>query len=274
MNFDDVHAYKKEIADLYTKRSTTYDNSMWHDRMAKKLVDFVNIKIDSQILDIGTGTGMVAYYAASKIGPEGTVIGIDISEGMIQVANAKLNKSPYKNIRFDVGDGEDLNYSLNSFDVIFCSSAFIWMTDLPATLRYWRKHLKPDGKLGLHAFSETAYITGVAAQSVLQKYGVNYLMSKPTGTVEKCTSLLEKAGYTNININVDPDGVYIDLEEAKNSWVSELHPAPGQYPHPLKNLTPEQLDNARADYEREMEKLSTENGVWNDMTTFYVYGEK
>jgi len=274
MSVTDSHTYKKEIADLYSRRSDSYDKIAWHDKIAKKLVDGANIKLDYRILDICTGTGMVAFYASSKLGPDGSVIGVDISKGMLETAKAKLSKSKLQNVGFDLGDGEDLNYEPDRFDVIFCSSAFIWMTDLHATLIHWRTRLRPGGKSGFHAFSENAFVTGVVAQSVLQKYGVNYLMNKPIGTIEKCRMLLDKAGFRNIDIKADKDGAFMGLEEAKNSWVSASYPAPGQFPHPLKDLPPELLASARADYEREIEKLNTHNGVWNDMTTFYVYGEK
>jgi ubiquinone/menaquinone biosynthesis C-methylase UbiE len=274
MNRDQAEAYKKEIAELYSSRSQSYDKSEWHDQMARKLVDFANIKSDSQVLDIGTGTGMVALYAASKLVAGGSVIGIDISEGMIEKAKSKLDASQVTTVRFELGDGESLCFAPNSFDCIFCGSAFIWMTDLYATLTHWKTFLKPTGKIGFHAFSENAFITGVVAQSVLLDYGVDYLMNKPTGTVDKCFKLLEQSGYKNIDVKLDKGGNYISLEEARRSWVSMSHPAPGQFPHPLAVLTPEQLACARADYEQEIEKLNTKDGVWNDMTTFFVYGER
>ena len=274
MNKYQAQIYKKEIADLYSSRSQTYDSSAWHDRMARKLVDFANIQSDSQILDIGTGTGMVAFYAASNIGPQGSVIGIDISEGMLEKARSKLNACEVENVRFELGDGEALDFPPSWFDFIFCGSAFIWMTDLNATFIHWKTFLKHHGKVGFHAFSENSFVTGVVAQSVLLEYGVNYLMSKPTGTVEKCHRLLEQSGFKNIDIEIDKDGHYISLEEAKSAWVSTSHPAPGQYPHPLMALTPEQLACARTDYEKEIEKLNTKDGVLNDITTFYIYGER
>ena len=86
MNSDQIRDYKKEIAGLYSMRSQAYDSSVWHDKIARKLVDYSNITIGSQVLDIATGTGMVALYAASKVGSLGSVIGIDISEGMIKKA--------------------------------------------------------------------------------------------------------------------------------------------------------------------------------------------
>ena len=275
MNQKDSLEYKQAIANLYSRRSQSYDSSDWHDRMARLLVDYANITAGSKVLDIATGTGMVAFYSASKVGLLGSVIGIDISEGMIQKANSKLESSEMSNIRFEIGDGEALAFEENSFDYIFCGSALIWMTDIESALAHWRTKLKSNGKVGFHAFSEKAFITGVVAQSVLEKYGVSYLMSKPTGSVDKCQKLLKQAGYRNIDVKIDSDGNYIGLEDAMDSWVTTLsHPAPGQFPHPMSSMTAQQLFSARADFERELEKLNSEHGIWNDMTTYYVFGEK
>lgn len=274
MNEDQTQAYKKEIADYYSRRSQTYDDIAWHDRIARKLVELAGVRADVSVLDIATGTGMVAMYAASKLGPNGALVGIDISEGMLNIARSKIPDSPIKNIHFELADGEALPFPLESFDVILCGSAFIWMSDLHSTLTHWKAHLKPEGKIGFHAFSEDAFVTGVVAQKVLLKYGVSYLMSKPTGSIEKCHLLLEQAGYKNIEIIVDKDSSYIGLEEARKAWVSLRQPAPGQYPHPLTNMTAEQITNAQADFEHELERLNTDRGIWNDMTTFFVFGEK
>lgn len=266
--------YKKEIADYYSRRSQTYDKSAWHDRIARKLVETARISADASVLDIATGTGMVAMYAASQLGPGGSLVGIDISEGMIDIAKSKILDSPINNIRFEIGDGEALQFPLESFDWILCGSAFIWMNDLYSTLTHWKTRLKPKGRIGLNTFSEDAFVTGVVAQKVLLKYGVSYLMSEPTGSAEKCHRLLEQAGFKNIEIVVDRESSYIGLEEAKKSWVSPRQPAPGQYPHPLANMAAEQMASAQADFEQELERLNTDRGIWNDMTTFYVFGEK
>lgn len=266
--------YKQEVARYYALRSARYDGIAWHDRIARTLADGAHFPADARILDVATGTGMLAFHAASRLGPQGTVIGVDISAGMLDEARAKLTTAQSGKLRFEAGDGEALDFPPGSFDVIFCSSAFILMTDLDATLKHWRTLLKPRGRVGFHAFSEQAFVAGVVAQTVLRNLGVDYAMNRPTGTVARCRSLLERAGYRNIDIRVEEAGQFISLAEAKDAWVSLARPAPGQFPHPLSALTPGQLAAARAEYEREMEKRMTDAGIWNDMTTFYVYGEK
>jgi ubiquinone/menaquinone biosynthesis C-methylase UbiE len=272
MNPDQIKAYKTEVADYYSQRSSNYDAIEWHEQIARKLVDLSNIHPGAQVLDIATGTGMVALYAATRVGAAGSVIGIDISTGMLEKAKSKA--AGLKNVRFELGDGEAPGFPSDSFDFIFCSAAFILMPDLHAALVHWKKLLKPDGKLGLHAFSENSFVSGVVAQAVLSRFGVNYLMSKPTGTVGKCRRLLEQAGYRNIDLIVDAESTYVSLDEAKRDWVGSMRPAPGQFPHPLACLTPRQLAQARAEYDAALEKINTKDGIENNMTTYYVYGEK
>lgn len=66
---------------------------------------------------------MVAMCAALQLGPHGSVIGIDISEGMIDVARSKIPDAPINNIHFEIGDGEALPFPPDSFDLILCGSA-------------------------------------------------------------------------------------------------------------------------------------------------------
>jgi ubiquinone/menaquinone biosynthesis C-methylase UbiE len=274
-----LNNYKQEIADLYTRRSVNYDNSAWHLRIAHLLVEYAQITPGQSILDIATGTGMVAIKAARMIGNTGNIIGIDISSGMLEQAIhkvAELEKNNIKlNIDFQIADAEDLDFPINSFDRILCASAFIWMQDIQAALSHWYTFLKSDGIIGFHAFADTAFIGGVIAQKVAAKYGVNLEFSKPTGTVEKCRELILSAGFEVVDIKIDrEDSGYISLEKAKSMWAGSSHPSPGQYPNPLSHLSSAELTQMKVEYDAEIEALNTEKGIWNDVTTFYIFGSK
>lgn len=267
--------YKQQVADLYSSRSSNYDNGDWHPRIAHRLVEYAHLRPSQHVLDIATGTGMVAIKAAQIVGIEGRVIGIDISIGMVEQAKRKVETLGLGNVEFQLADAEALNFLDNSFDCILCSSALIWMSDLSGALRHWHQLLKPGGLLGFHAFADTAFISGVVAQRVLEKYGVLLLLSKPTGTVEKCHNLLKQAGFVEIDVNTEQDGGYISLESAKGMWSGNGSvPAPGQHPNPLLQLSSEHLTQARVEFDAELETLQTKQGVWNDITIFYTFGRK
>ena len=269
-----LNEYKQQIADLYSRRSQTYDDGDWHPRIAHRLVEHARITRGQHVLDIATGTGMVAIEAAQLVGSEGRVVGVDISNGMLEQAKRKIEALGLSNIQFQFADAEALDFPENSFDVVLCSSAFIWMSNLNAALRLWHRLLKPGGLIGFHAFAETAFVGGVVAQKVAEKYGISYAMSKPTGTIEKCHDLLAAAGFKAIEIKSEQDGGYISLEQAKRMWAGSQHPAPGQFPNPLSQLSSQQLEQAKAKFEAELEALVTEQGIWNDITIFFTFGRK
>jgi ubiquinone/menaquinone biosynthesis C-methylase UbiE len=269
-----LNEYKQQIADLYSRRSQTYDDSDWHLRIAHRLVEHAGITRGQHVLDIATGTGMAAIEAAQLVGYEGRVVGVDISNGMLEQARRKVEAFGLSNIQFQLADAEALDFPENSFDVVLCSSAFIWMSDLNAALRLWHRLLKPGGLIGFHAFAETAFVGGVVTQKVAEKYGISYAMSKPTGTIEKCHDLLTAAGFEAIEIKPEQDGSYISLEQAKLMWAGSEHPAPGQFPNPLSQFSSEQLEEAKAEFEVELKALMTEQGIWNDVTIFFTFGHK
>jgi ubiquinone/menaquinone biosynthesis C-methylase UbiE len=266
--------YKQEIADLYTRRSSIYDHSEWHLQIAHRLVEYGRVNVGQQVLDIATGTGMVALKASEIVGTGGKVVGVDISIGMLEQARQKAESLGLQQVEFLLADAEALDLEPDRFDRIFCASAFIWMSHLHDALCHWWRFLKPGGRIGIHAFADTAFVGGVVAQAIAARYGIDFAMSKPTGTIEKCRELLARSGFAAIEIHIEQGGSYISLEAAKRMWAGDNHPAPGQYPPPLSQLSVEQLAQAQAEFEAELEQLQTEQGIWNDMTTFYVFGQK
>lgn len=266
--------YKQQIADLYSDRASSYDRSDWHQQIACRLVEYAEISPGHQVLDIATGTGMAAIETAKLLDSEGRVIGVDISEGMLSQARQKVETLNLGNIEFQLADGESLNFSANSFDRIFCSSALIWMADVEAALRLWYKLLKPNGKLGFHGFANTSFVSGVVTKQVCQRYGVSLTYNEITGTAKKCHNLLASAGFKNIEVKTEQYGSYISLESAKQMWMSAAHPTPGQFPNPLSKLSAEKLKTLKAEFETELEKLASDRGIWNDITIFFSFGKK
>ncbi|HEY9604617.1 MAG TPA: methyltransferase domain-containing protein [Allocoleopsis sp.] len=270
----ELNEYKQQIADLYSRRSLTYDESGWHAQFAHRLVELAQLCPGQHVLDIATGTGIVAIEAARIVGSEGRVVGVDISTGMLNQARQKIEALDLKTIELMLADAEVLNFPDNSFDRILCSSAFIWMADLKAALRLWHRFLKPGGLIGLHLFADTAFVGGIVAQKVFKKYGISLAFSEPTGTIEKCHDLLALAGFEQIAIEVEQYGDYISLEKAKRMWAGASHPAPGQFPNPLSQLSSQQLERIKTEFDAELETLVTKQGIWNDITTFFAFGRK
>lgn len=274
MNIQNLQAYHKHICDTYDNRSANHDKSEGHRDTALRLVKALPPHAGDHVLDIGTGTGTIAFEAAGLVGPEGKVVGVDLSQGMLAQANAKLAVSALRNLEFVAGDMERLEWPANSFDRIYCASAFFCALDPLATLSHWYELLKPGGGLAFHALPETSYFWVSVARTVLAKYGFPYRLNTPTGSVEKTRQMLTETGFREIDIREEASGYYLPLEQAKGSWIQVDDFAPGQYPHPVENVPPDILVKCQRDYEAMIEELGTDKGVWNDTTMYYVYAYK
>jgi len=86
-------------------------------RVGNKVVNFTNARSGSKILNVATGTGKQAF-AFAKRGYD--VIGVDLSEAMLNVGN---KKNKYGNVKFEVADATMLPFEDNSFDVTCVSFA-------------------------------------------------------------------------------------------------------------------------------------------------------
>lgn len=274
MNIENLQAYHKHITDTYDERSANHDKSEWHRNTALRLIEEFPPRSGDIVLDIGTGTGTIAFHAASLVGSNGKVIGVDLSKGMLAQANEKLAASTLCNLEFVLADAERLEFSSNSFDRMYCASAFFCILDPPATLRRWHDLLRPGGGLGFHALPETSYFWVSVARNVLAKYGFPYVLNTPTGTIEKSRKLLTEAGFAKIDIREEAMGHFVPLEKAKKTWIHKNDFAPGQYPHPVSDVPSEILTQCQRDYEARIEELNTDKGVWNDVSMYYIYAHK
>jgi arsenite methyltransferase len=113
----------------------------------KFLIGPLALKAGEHVLDIGAGTGRLAEFAASLVGPQGRVIGIDPLENRIEIARLRQSKT----LTFETGRAEDLSRFRDSqFDAVYLNSVFHWIAEKERTLREVHRVLKPDGRLGLN----------------------------------------------------------------------------------------------------------------------------
>lgn len=149
---------KQQVAEMFNKISKKYDflnhflslgiDIYWR-RRAISLLKQDNPKL---ILDIATGTGDFAIEAL-KLNPE-QVIGIDISEGMLQVGREKIMKTGHDNvIELKLGDSEKLRFEDNKFDSVIVAFGVRNFEELEVGLENMYRVLKPGGKTVILEFS-------------------------------------------------------------------------------------------------------------------------
>ena len=121
--YDTGDSKKEEVMQMFDNIAPTYDflnhalslniDKIWRRKAIRNLKSIA----PKRILDIATGTGDLAL-AALKLQPE-SIVGVDISEGMIKVGQQKINaKGLQEVIRLEVADSEDLPFDNQQFDAI------------------------------------------------------------------------------------------------------------------------------------------------------------
>lgn len=99
-----------------------------------------------RVLDIASGSGEPAIPAAEIVGPEGYVLGTDISADMLGIARDKAKARGLSNIEFLAVDGEELDVEAEAFDVALCRWGIMFMPDPVRCLRQVHRALKPGGR--------------------------------------------------------------------------------------------------------------------------------
>ena len=269
-NRTNMNEYKQQVASYFNNR-TNYDASEFANRRANRFLELLSLKKGYQVLDIATGTGLIAIPVAKIVGDTGKVIGVDIASALLQQAQDKINVLNLSNIELVEVDAEYLDFQENSFDAVLCCSAVMIFENISAAFKDWYRFFLPGGSTAFNAYAETSLMTPAIIQSCFN-CGIDLPnIHEPLGTVEKCEKLLKEAGFNQIEVITEQFGKYISVDDAKkifdgNTWI---HPQ-----NLLSKLPVEQKELLKAEFANIIESSVTDKGVWHDITTFFVLARK
>ena len=116
--------------------------------LADDLVETAALQPGERVLDLACGTGIVARLAAGRVGPSGTVIGLDINPGMLAVARAAA--PPGTVIGWHQAPAHASALPDGTADVVLCQLGLQFFPDRAAALREMRRVLAPGGRIVLN----------------------------------------------------------------------------------------------------------------------------
>ncbi len=196
---------KEQVADMFNNISKTYDflnhflslgiDIIWRKKAIKEL----QLDKPEIILDVATGTGDFAFEALEILKPK-KIIGVDISQGMLNIADQKIikrNKSEVFEVR--LGDSEKLLFDDNSFDAVTVAYGVRNFENLEKGISDMLRVLKPGGKAVILEFSKP--------KKFPIKQGYNLYFNYITPTIGKIFSKDARAySYLPESVNAFPDG--------------------------------------------------------------------
>jgi demethylmenaquinone methyltransferase / 2-methoxy-6-polyprenyl-1,4-benzoquinol methylase len=117
-----------------------------HHRWRQRAADRAALAPGDTALDICCGTGDLALELAGRVGPEGSVIGSDFSEPMLDLAREKAAGRGAGGVRFEWADALELPYDPSRFDAVTVGFGVRNLADLDRGLREMCRVLKPGGR--------------------------------------------------------------------------------------------------------------------------------
>jgi arsenite methyltransferase len=110
-------------------------------------IALANLREGDVVLDLGSGAGFDCFLAARKVGESGRVIGVDMTQEMIDKAEELAKKYGFKNVEFRLGDIEKLPVDNGAVDVVISNCVINLAADKLKVFKEAFRVLKPDGKM-------------------------------------------------------------------------------------------------------------------------------
>ena len=133
------------IAGVYDLMNSAMTAGM-HHRWRQRAADRAELRTGDAALDLCCGTGDLAFELARRVGPDGTVVGCDFSDPMLELARRKGAERGASQVRFEWADALELPYEEGSFDAVTVGFGVRNLVDLERGLAEMVRVLKPGGR--------------------------------------------------------------------------------------------------------------------------------
>lgn len=152
-----IHPKQREF---FNEKAGVWDEITVHNlKKVQYITNLLKIQGNDKILDVGTGTGvMIPFY--EKHLADGSVVAIDYSEKMIDVARLKYPQKDHPKITFQVSDVYALKYN-EEFDLVVCYSCFPHFVNQTLAIEILAKALKKGGRLVVAHSDSARKINGI-----------------------------------------------------------------------------------------------------------------
>ncbi len=195
--------------------------SIFQQEWGNKLISELNLKGNENILDLGCGNGLLTAKLARLV-PNGNVIGVDASEGMIEVAKEKEGN----NLKFKLMDLNEINLN-RQFDFIFSNATLHWIKNHKQLWTNIHKLLNTNGfvRFNFAADGNNSHFIKVIRETIVfeeyKKYFSEFQWPWYMPSVDEYENILKDFAFSELNVwEEDADRFFPDKEAVKR-WVDQ-----------------------------------------------------
>jgi ubiquinone/menaquinone biosynthesis C-methylase UbiE len=140
--------------------------------LSERMLDLAGLQAGMRVLDLATGRGEPAIRAAHRVGPTGRVVGVDIAEDMLRMAQERAVREGVTNLDLRLGRAESLDGVPDRyFDVTLARWGLMYLDSPVAALSAARRALRPNGRLVAAVWAEPERVPYYSwPRRVLEKY--------------------------------------------------------------------------------------------------------
>jgi SAM-dependent methyltransferase len=153
------------------------------------------------VLDLGAGAGFDAFLAARGVGPEGRVIGVDMTAEMVSRARANAAHAGVRNVEFRLGEIEHLPVADKSVDIIMSNCVINLSPDKQGVFDEAFRVLRPGGRLAISDVVARAPIPEAIVKSVEALAGC----VAGAAAIDDIKAMLAKSGFSDVRITVNEE---------------------------------------------------------------------
>jgi len=267
---DPIIATKETIEQIFDGAAERYDRegpSIFR-KFGEQLVESLNLVGGERVLDVATGKGAVLIPAAERIGRYGRVVGIDLSQKMLEQTEDAARQAGLDNFELYKMDAEHLEFREGIFDLVTCAFALFFFPSMDNALREMYRVLVPGGRLGVALFGgkPAPFDPGwkIFAEQARAYDTAVRTPQRVVYTPEEVQSLLANYGFVEMRAELKAYDVVYKSEE--DWWAFQL--TLGNRASILR-MSEETRSKFKAEYLTKMRSLFREDGLHLGVSVVY-----
>jgi ubiquinone/menaquinone biosynthesis C-methylase UbiE len=265
-----VTSDSQRVAGDFDVRAANYARNRWHRVYAEALIAHSAIRSEDRVLDAGVGTGFAAIAAATRVGSNGEVVGVDLSSGMLHQARIAIEAAQLPNVELCQADASDLReMPSGSFDAVVCAAALLYMP-VQRALTEWSRLLRPGGTIGFSTMCKGSPQAGQLFRDCAAEFGVRLEdPSAALGSESAASAALRTAAF--VEIRVVAGRVLLSDADLSCAWESNLRSAAQA---DIRSLAPTRLEALRTRFEQALTERRQSVPSFAAADVLYAYGRK
>lgn len=246
-NSDDGFAWQVGV---WTRMSDVYAREIdaRFTGVVRGCIERAALRPGERVLDLGAGTGMAALAAAHAVGPDGAVLGVDISPEMLALAEKNAAAAGVDNVRFREGRAEEIPAEDADFDVVIASLSLMYALDREGASRECARVLRPGGRLVAAVWAGPDEADIVKFQQAAGRFTPPPVPGVGPGALADPSPFLAQLDAVGITATVETETITFEFDSFDQAWDI------------LAGVTTAGLDDAQ----REEAKRGVQDLMWPD----------